>query len=147
MKFSTKVRYGLRAMIELACRHGQGPVQLGLVADHHQISAKYLHAVMQQLRIAGLVRTVRGAHGGFELSRDPSAISVLEVIEAIDGPVAVVDCVLNDCAFQREVPCVAQEVWCEISTAIRDVIKRQTLADLAKKVHCPEHGVVQPPCP
>jgi Rrf2 family cysteine metabolism transcriptional repressor len=147
MKFSTKVRYGLRGMIELACRYGQGPIQLGTVADNQQISAKYLHAVMQQLRIAGLVRTVRGAHGGFELNRDPSKITVLEVIEAIDGPIAVVDCVVNDCAFLRASPCVANEVWCDITTAIREVIEAQTLADLAARVRCPEGEPLEPPCP
>lgn len=146
MKFSTKVRYGLRAMIELACRHGSGPIQLGSVADNQQISAKYLHAVMQQLRIGGLVRTIRGAHGGFELSRDPDQIKVIEVIEAIDGPIAVVDCVLHDCAFQHSSPCVANEVWCDITKAIREVVESQTLADLAAKVGCPDDGPLEPPC-
>ena len=121
-------------MIELACRYGSGPVQLASVADNQKISTKYLHAVMQQLKIAGLVRTIRGAHGGFELSRSPSEIMVIEVIEAIDGPVAVVDCVIHDCAFQRSTPCVAQGIWCDITAAIRGAVDTKSLADLVEKV-------------
>ena len=147
MKFSTKVRYGVRAMIELACRYDGQPVQLASVAEHQDISAKYLHAVMQQLKVAGLVRAIRGARGGFILTRHPSKIRLVEVVEAIDGPVRVVDCVHADCSFDRPGVCVARMVWCDVSDAIRDVLTSKTLADLADEVKCNQEGPIGPPCP
>jgi Rrf2 family cysteine metabolism transcriptional repressor len=149
MQFSTKVRYGLYAMVELACRHDGRPVQLGSVAEHQGISPKYLHAVMQQLKLAGLVRTVRGAKGGFVLTRPPQTIGVIEVIEALDGPVGVTDCSKHqDCECERSSRCVTRKLWCQLSEAIRGVLEGQTLADLAAEVESPIDGLLSPeePC-
>ncbi len=142
MQFSTKVRYGLYAMIELACRHDGKPKVLSEVAKHQGISPKYLHAVMQQLKLAGLVRTIRGAHGGFVLTRDPAEISLVQVVEALDGPIGVTDCskALGDC--ERSARCVAHRVWCQVSSSIRDVLEGQTLADVAGEVECHERGLM-----
>jgi len=147
MQFSTKVRYGLYAMIELACRHDGTPKVLGEVAKHQGISPKYLHAVMQQLKLAGLVRTVRGAHGGFVLTRDPAEISLIQVVEALDGPIGVTECSKMESDCERSSRCVARQVWCQVSTSIRDVLEGQTLAQLASKVECHEQGLLAPAAP
>jgi Rrf2 family protein len=146
MQFSTKVRYGLYAMVELACRHDGQPVQLGSIAEHQDVSPKYLHAVMQQLKLAGLVRTVRGAKGGFVLARSPERIGALEVIEALDGPVGVTDCSKHqDCECENSSRCVTRRLWCQISEAIRQVLEGHTLADLADQVHSAEGGLLVSP--
>ncbi len=143
MKFSTKVRYGMYAMVELACRHDGSPIQLGSIAEHQSVSPKYLHAVMQQLKVASLVRTVRGARGGFVLARAPEKIALIDVIEALDGPIGVTECsklAMSDCP--RSSRCVARRVWCSVSDGIRHVLEDQTLAELAAQVECPENGLV-----
>ena len=142
MRFSTKVRYGLYAMVELSCRYDGKPVQLASVAEHQGVSPKYLHAVMQQLKVAGLVRTVRGARGGFVLNRPPAGITLIQVIEALDGPVGVTDCSASeDCDCERSARCVARMVWCQVSQAMRAVLEGQTLADLASQVDCSQDGL------
>ncbi len=131
MKYPTKVRYGLRAMVELASRETHHPVQLSSVAQAQQLSPKYLHSVMQLLKHADLVSTVRGVHGGFRLTRDPASIRVISVVEALDGPVGVVDCVRHADSCDRSARCPTRGVWCQVSAAIRQVLEAQTLADLA----------------
>lgn len=142
MRFSTKVRYGLYAMIELACRHDGQPIQLGSIAEHQGVSAKYLHAVMQQLKVAGLVRTVRGARGGFVLTREPDAITLVQVVEALDGPIGVTDCSAHeDCDCEHSSRCIARKLWCQVSSAMRAVLEGQTLADVAGQVDCRQEGL------
>ena len=95
MKMSTKGRYGLRVMMELANNHGKGPTTIDLIAKHQGISGKYIHFLMTGLKSAGLVRTIRGPNGGFELAKDPSTISALDVVSVLEGWKAPVECVEN----------------------------------------------------
>lgn len=132
MKVSTKGRYGLRVMMELALRGGQGPVLVGALAESQDISAKYIHVLMGSLKTAGLVRALRGPNGGYELARDPAGITLLEVVSALESDL------LSGAGPKRQalvhgVPSAAEAVWIELGTAISESLARQTLKDLAER--------------
>ena len=133
MKMSTKGRYGLRVMMELATREGSGPVPVETIAQSQDISAQYIHLLTTGLRTAGLVRTTRGPNGGYELARPAATINAQEVIEALEGPTAPVDCVETPATCKRAGECVAREVWCEVAAAMNQVLKGLTLATLAAR--------------
>lgn len=133
MKLSTKARYGLRAVVDLAANHRNNPVPMTRIAGRQGISRKYLHAILSLLKSAGLVRSVRGAQGGYALARDPSEIHVLDVLEALEGSLSVADCVEDRSVCERAADCVTREVWRDLSRAIEDVLSRTTLADLLSR--------------
>jgi len=133
MKVSTKGRYGLRAMIELSRRFGEGPLLMKAITESQGIPIKYLHALLSSLRTAGLIRSVRGARGGYMLSKAPSEITVLEVMEALEGDLAAVDCVRESAICRRSEGCASREMWCDFTRAIEDFFKGITLKDLASR--------------
>ncbi len=130
LKLSTKARYALRAMMELAMREGKGPVQLREVAKAQRISAKYLEQLAIPLRHAGLLRTERGPTGGYELMRPPEEITALEVVQAVEGPLDLLECVAHTNACDRTATCATRQLWMEVGEAIGTVLERKTLADL-----------------
>lgn len=133
MKLSTRGRYGMRAMVDLALRHGEGSVLLKDVAQRQAVSLKYLEQLVTPLRAAGLLRGVRGARGGYMLAREPQDITLAEIITALEGPPTPVDCVLGkeDCPFQDH--CVTHELWADIYRAVNQVLESRTLQDLAER--------------
>ena len=133
MKLSTKGRYGLRVMIELAVRAGLGPVPEEAIARQQALSGKYIHVLVAGLRSAGLVRTSRGPSGGYELARPPGEITALDVVEALEGPLAPVECIHSAASCPRIERCASREVWCEVSQAIRRVLGAWTLDRLAAR--------------
>lgn len=133
MRMSTKGRYGLRAMIELALQAGRGPVLVGTIAENQQISGKYIHVLMGGLKAAGLVRATRGANGGYELARDPATITAYEVVSALEGDLNPVDCLGDPSCCPRTELCAARDLWCELGAAIRDTLSRHTLKSLAER--------------
>lgn len=132
MKLSTRGRYGLRAMMELARRHGGGPVLTSDIAAIQDVSAKYLHALLNTLRTAGLVRSIRGAKGGFVLAREPSDIHLKEIVLALEGSLGIVDCVQTPELCGKAEECPARRLWDEVRDAISDVLTKYTLDDLAR---------------
>ncbi len=137
MKVSTKGRYGLRAMIELAIQFGKGPVLISTIAGNQDISLKYLHAILSRLKSQGLVRSLRGRRGGYVLSRAPARITLQEIVRALEGPMALVDCVADSSICPRASFCITQTVWHDLSHAIDEILDRTTLADLACRVGQP----------
>jgi len=133
MKVSTKGRYGLRVMIELASWFGQGPVLVGTIAENQNISRNYIHILLGGLKAAGLVRAVRGPAGGYELTRDPSKIAVLDIVQALEGNSWPVACVAKQEWCVRSGLCAAQDVWRELAAAMRKVLSDNTLEQLVKK--------------
>jgi len=133
MKMSTKGRYGLRVMMELATRFGQGPVLVGTIAAHQDISRNYIHNLVAGLQAAGLVRGLRGPTGGYELTRDPSKITALDVVAALEGPTSPVACVANGQSCSRSPRCAARDVWRDLGAAIEKVLSDVTLAELAER--------------
>ena len=93
MRISTRGRYGLRAMFELARRQDTGPVTMETVAREQELSRKHLHNLLTALKEAGLVESIRGARGGFVLARPPEDIRLREILEAVEGPLSLVTCV------------------------------------------------------
>lgn len=133
MKISTKGRYGLRVMMELASRFGQGPVLVGTIATNQDISPNYIHNLVGGLQAAGLVRAVRGPTGGYQLTRDPSKISALDVVEALEGPTSPVACVADGQFCSRSPRCATRDVWRDLGAAMENVLSNITLAELAER--------------
>lgn len=137
MKLSTKGRYGVSAMYDLALQYGRGPISLKSVAQRQDISEHYLEQLMGTLRKAGFVKSVRGAQGGYTLTKDPSQITVGDIIRVMEGPIAPVDCLLegkvdnNYC--KRANICVTRGVWAKVRDSINQVLDSISLADLCKE--------------
>jgi Rrf2 family protein len=133
MKISTKGRYGLRALIDLSINGRNGfPVLLSDIAKRQGISDKYLEQIASQLHRAGLVKTVRGRKGGYLLNRPESEIKLSEVIEVLEGPICVVDCVDEPDTCSRSTLCSTRDIWTLLSNKIEETLSSFTLADLAK---------------
>ena len=130
MKLSTRGRYGTRAMVELASHPGEGFVKLDEVARHQQISRRYLEHIFADLKAAGLIRGSRGPQGGYALTRAPANISVSEILEAVEGPLAITDCLLSDDYCERAPDCPTRQLWIEVTEAIAGILDSRTLADL-----------------
>jgi len=130
MRISTRGRYGLRAMYELAQRFGDGPVRLETLADRQDLSRKHLHALLSLLKKAGLVRSVRGPGGGFLLTRQPGQIGLGEVLQALEGPLALVHCVPDKRVCDKSTRCAARRVWQRLTDAIDDAFDEVTLEDM-----------------
>lgn len=125
MKISTKGRYGLTIMIELAKHHGEGPIPLRQIAAEKDLSEAYLEQLVSPLRNAGLVKSVRGAYGGYMLAHKPNEISAADVIRVLEGPIQPVEGIENEEAPQRE-------LWMRIRDAVKNVLDTTTIEDLAK---------------
>lgn len=132
MKLSTKGRYGLKAMFELALHFGEGPIPLKDIAEKQNISEHYLEQLIATLRKDGLVNSVRGAQGGYLLSSEPKDITVGDVIRSLEGNIAPSDCVIEgeplDC--DKGEYCVTRGVWKKIRDSINEVIDTVTLQDM-----------------
>ncbi len=124
------MRYGMRAMLEIA-EHSTGrPVDLNEISKKQGISKKYLHALLVQLKNAGLLTSVRGNAGGYLLSRNPKEITLFELFMALEGSVELVDCVAHSALCARADNCAARKFWERLSTTIRSELESTTLADL-----------------
>lgn len=132
MRFTAKEQYGLRAMAELARHYGRGPVSLSEVAEAQGLPLPYLEQVFAPLREAGLVRSTRGAHGGYELARAPETLTAGDIIRALEGTILPITCV-DDCdtAFcEREETCATRSVWVQVRDRLVETLDGITLADL-----------------
>jgi Rrf2 family protein len=133
MKLSTRTRYGIRAVIELAQHESDRPLQLKLIAERQEISIKYLEQLMSLLRSAGFVRSVRGSRGGYVLARPANQIRLSEVFRSLEGTVTTTECIEDTDACERSADCVAREMWMEVEAAIHQVLDATTLADLVER--------------
>jgi Rrf2 family protein len=139
MIFSTKAEYGVRVMVELARRGGAQPVALTDIADHEGLPLAYLEHLVARLRRAGLIESRRGAHGGYLLAREPAAITMAEVVEALEGRIAPIECFsaspdasLIHCVLESdpERVCTSKILWTRVRDAIVATLEETTLADL-----------------
>ncbi len=133
MRISTKIRYGARALVELASQYGKGPVDLKEIAQKEGISLKYLEQVMIPLRTAGLVKSIRGSKGGYMLSKPPSKISFSDLLEVLDGPIELIECLKDPKACSKFATCVTREVWKEASEAIHNVFSSITFEEMVNR--------------
>ncbi len=135
MKISTKGRYSVTALYELALHYGQGPVSLKSVAQSQGLSENYLEQLMLPLRRAGLVKSIRGAQGGYMLGKAPGDITITDIITTVEGPIAVVDCLLADAesaeqACHKACGCVTRGIWEKVCDSISEVLDSITLQTL-----------------
>ncbi|AQT69599.1 Cysteine metabolism repressor [Anaerohalosphaera lusitana] len=133
MKLSTRSRYGLRALLDLAKHVDEGPLQIKSIADREDISSKYLEQLMAILKSAGLVRSVRGPKGGYMLAKKPEEIRLSDVFVTLEGPMTPVECVEHTDYCSRCTDCITRQVWIEIHQAIMTVLESTTLQDLVDR--------------
>lgn len=123
MKISTKGRYGLTIMMELAQRVGEGPTSLKSIAQRHDLSEHYLEQLVAPLRNAELVKSIRGAYGGYILTKKPEEITAGDIIRVLEGPISPVE-------FEEEEDPAKRNLWLKIRDAISEVLDSTTLQDL-----------------
>jgi Rrf2 family protein len=138
MMFSTKAEYGVRVMVHLA-RHSDGAaIPLSAIADAEGLPLAYLEHLVQRLRRAQLVESRRGAHGGYTLARTPEDITMAEVVQALEGEIAPIECITATengtltCAREGEAPCPTKLLWTRVQGSIVRTLTELTLADLAR---------------
>ncbi|AMA72174.1 cysteine metabolism transcriptional regulator CymR [Aneurinibacillus thermoaerophilus] len=123
MRISTKGRYGLTIMMELANRYGEGQMSLKAIAQKHDLSEHYLEQLVAPLRNAGLVKSIRGAYGGYILAHPPEEITAGDVIRVLEGPISPVE-------FEEEEDPAKRNLWIRIRDSISQVLDTTTLQDL-----------------
>ncbi len=133
MKIPMKVDYGVRALVELAMHHGEGPLQTAQIAASQEIPETYLDQLMTALHKFGLVVSRRGPQGGHRLAMDPSDINLHMVMTTLDGNLSPLDCLIKptDCVFSDS--CAQQEVWQSVEDAVEGVLRGITLTDLVQR--------------
>jgi len=136
MRLSTKGRYGVRAMFDLAMHSGDGAIALKSVAEREHISEKYLEHLFASLKKAGLIHSVRGAQGGYRLARPPEEITIGDIVRVLEGPVSPTECVVEDGSVERcerASECVMRSVWCKVKKQIDEVLDGFTLAQICEE--------------
>jgi Rrf2 family protein len=132
MKLSTRARYGVRLMLDLARQYGQGSVYLREIAAREDISEKYLSQIIIPLRGWGLVRSIRGAQGGYSLAKPPAEITLREIVEPLEGGNCLVDCVKHPSACHRVPTCAARDIWKMLGEKISQALDSVTLEQLVR---------------
>ena len=138
MKLSSRSRYGFRAILELAVDYGKGPLQIKTIAKREDISNKYLEQLIAMLKASGLVRSIRGPRGGYELTRPPNEVKLSDVFKTLEGPVVAVECLEHPEFCPRCTDCVTRQVWAEMQSAMMGVLESKTLQDLVDKTKLAE---------
>ncbi len=133
MKLSSRSRYGLRAILDLALEYGGGPLQIKVIAERENISNKYLEQLMTILKTAGLVRSLRGPRGGYLLVKPPNEVRLSEVFTVLEGPLITVECLQHPDFCPRCAECITRQVWAKIQDAMLGVLESITLQDLVDK--------------
>jgi len=148
MKLSTRSRYGLKAVVDLAVYFGEGPVSLPTLAGAQGISEGYLEQLLRELKKGGVVDTVRGAQGGYVLTTDPAKLSVQRVLSLLEGSTAVVDCVGTepyDC--KNACTCSARPLFLKLQSRINDVLEKTSIQDLADDYIQQKRRLIGRDCP
>ena len=131
MKISTKGRYALHMMLELACREDNQPVSIKDIAKSQGISEKYLEQIISLLNKAGYVHSIRGAQGGYRLTKDPKEYTVGMILRQTEGNPAPVACIGDDKEVcDRKASCITVRIYEKINDAVNDVVDHITLADM-----------------
>jgi Rrf2 family protein len=131
MKLSTRGRYSTRLMLELAIRYDGGPVLLKEISKAQEISLKYLGQLIIPLKIAGLIKSTRGYHGGYCLSKPPENIKLLDILEAVEGSLAFTECVESPQTCYRSNNCPVRNIWKKSSEQFKNMLNSITLAAMA----------------
>ena len=150
MMFSTKAEYGIRVMAHLAHRNGSQPISLGSIADTEGLPLAYLEHLVQRLRKAELVESRRGAHGGYTLARPAAEITMAEVVSALEGDIAPIECISADadgvlvCSrehHENHEPCPTKFLWTRVQGSIVRTLNEMTLDDLVQPLRKAEKAI------
>lgn len=133
MHLSTRARYGVRAMLDLALHHEEAPVLLRNIAERQGVSLAYLEQLIGPLAAGGLVMTTRGPRGGVSLLKRPREIKVSEIVSRLEGPISLVNCVQHPDTCSRSDFCVTRDLWQEMQQAMAGVLEKMTLEDLVER--------------
>jgi Rrf2 family cysteine metabolism transcriptional repressor len=153
MIFSSKAEYGVRLMVELGRQTPEQPTSLKAIADAEGLPLAYLEQVVARLRKADLVMSARGAHGGYWLARDPAEITMFEVVAALEGAIAPMECFVHDqmervlCSHQPEAnrgPCATKLLWTRVQGGITRSLQMTTLAELVEFSRRAEPALAEP---
>ncbi|MGM9997794.1 MAG: RrF2 family transcriptional regulator [Candidatus Bruticola sp.] len=130
MKISTRGRYGLRILLDIALYDlAAKPRMVKEIAENQGISKKYVSRLIVELRRVGFIKSIRGAGGGYRLAQPPQKISLLKVLEVMEGPICLVNCAENDRLCHRSALCPAKDIWHRISQEFRNLLAHYTLQD------------------
>jgi len=130
MKLSTRAKYGIHAMLDLAQRRGAGPQSIKLIAERQGIPEQYLEQLIALLRREGLVSSVRGAQGGYLLTKPPGEITMAKLMRVLEGPISLSNCLEDQDCCDRACVCSARRVWERLSQSIDQVLHSVTLEDM-----------------
>jgi len=133
MKLSTRARYGTRAMVELAAAAPHKPLSTQEVARSQRLSVKYLEQILAPLKAAGLIKAVRGVHGGHALARPAGEINLLDIYTAIEGAPVLVECVADSGSCPASCSCPTRDTWLQMNDAIQSILGKTTLQDLLER--------------
>lgn len=133
MKLSSRTRYGMRAMLELALEYGKEPLQIKTISQREDISNKYLEQLIAMLKSSGLVRSIRGPRGGYVLAKSPAEIKLREIFTTLEGPMTTVECLEHTEFCPRCTDCATRQIWAELQDAIMGVLDSKTLQDLVDR--------------
>ncbi|MDR1959156.1 MAG: Rrf2 family transcriptional regulator [Planctomycetaceae bacterium] len=131
MKISTKGRYGLRILLDIAIYGTRDkPRMMRDIAKSQKISQKYISRLVIALRKAGFISSIRGSAGGFILAKSPEKITLLNILEAMEGPIGLLDCLTSDSVCDRSKNCPSRTLWTAVNQSVRKVFAHYTLKDL-----------------
>ncbi len=133
MQISTKSRYAVRAMIELAMHYEKGPLQLKEIARRQDLSEKYLEQIMHPLRTKGFVYSQKGSHGGYCLAKPPREVTMLHIVSTMEGSITPVACVDKPQLCDRLAVCSTRDVWSRLKDAVTEELDAHNLEDLARE--------------
>jgi len=133
MRLSTRGEYSSLLMMELAINYGKGPLLLKDIGKAQDISLKYLGQLIIPLKVAGLIKSIRGSRGGYFIARPPDKITIAEILESSEGSLYIVDCIESPEICYKSKDCIAREIWQEASEAFLKVVKSITLKDMVNR--------------
>ena len=133
MKLSTRLRYGARALVELAQAYPAGATPLREIAEKQHLSVKYLEQLMAALKTAGLVKAARGVYGGYALTKEPSQITIWDVYRVFEGPPVLAECADTPAVCPMAASCPTRGLWSEMSGLLLQTMEATTLQDLLQR--------------
>jgi len=139
LKFNTKVRYGVRAMLEIAINESPIGVFQKDIAKNQEISNRYLDHIIAALKASGLISTLKGKKSGYVLTRKPSEISLYDIYKAFESDLKIVECLSTNQHCERNSLCAAQSTWSELNDLISNYLKNKHLSDLVATHHQINH--------
>lgn len=132
MKINTKIRYGLRAVIEIACSNEPGGILQKDIAVNQEISLKYLDSIISSLKLKGIISHAKGKGSGFKLTRKPEEITVYDVYTAFE-PIVIVECINDESFCDRSKSCVSRDYWIEFKNEYKEMLSRKTIAQIIER--------------